>query len=598
MAEQIAILQQQIGEKDAEISRLLENTTASKQKVTVIIALQTKVTEVTLEAQTKEERDEYQEKFYATDSVNAELRDGIKIKLGLRKQNIAAARENLEESKKERDTLKAETSQLKKTTHTSNTMAHLKRGMPELESETAQLKQMLDEEKRDHRETKDLLRKEKIASDALEHELELFRKKLQEAETEYDDLAIQNVQLITEHGNAAKELENLNERYEKLQFDSIKNDYEVLSKTKELCVAKGQIDKLQKQLDEKLASSATKEAVVVFDSSNDAGTSSMGDEMEVNVLPAITDSESKDELATQSPSSESRLSFPKSNHLSILGTNSHRHRNEDVEDADFVPRGLKTSPDAPAAVILPSMQKLKNDLTSRKVKYLYRQELRLFEDNANGRTVVNFPAPECYSTCPSYKNEMFCREPLTVQTHTIPELKMSEEGRVQVAIPSAEACVKQLCPDLDTAPNGKPIGEVIVPEDEHELRSQVKVLNAVSGDEEVIPAATEQLHNASHTQASVYEADARLNEVSEFFDSSKAKPVLNASAVAFVTASVSFPKEPAQEKKIIASETDKKMADCEEDHDEAPKILVKQAHRKPIKSSKRTEKRSTYQSNR
>ncbi|KAE8825395.1 hypothetical protein PTNB73_08396 [Pyrenophora teres f. teres] len=477
-------------------------------------------------------------------------------------------------------------------------MAHLKRGMPELESETAQLKQMLDEEKRDHRETKDLLRKEKIASDALEHELELFRKKLQEAETEYDDLAIQNGQLITEHGNAAKELENLNERYEKLQFDSIKNDYEVLSKTKELCVAKGQIDKLQKQLDEKLASSATKEAVVVFDSSNDAGTSSMGDEMEVNVLPAITDSESKDELATQSPSSESRLSFPKSNHLSILGTNSHRHRNEDVEDADFVPRRLKTSPDAPAAVILPSMQKLKNDLTSRKVKYLYRQELRLFEDNANGRTVVNLPAPECYSTCPSYKNEMFCREPLTVQTHTIPELKMSEEGRVQVAIPSAEACVKQLCPDLDTAPNGKPIGEVIVPEDEHELRSQVKVLNAVSGDEEVIPAATEQLHNASHTQASVYEADARLNEVSEFFDSSKAKPVLNASAVAFVTASVSFPKEPAQEKKIIASETDKKMADCEEDHDEAPKILVKQAHRKPIKSSKRTEKRSTYQSNR
>ncbi|EFQ90061.1 hypothetical protein PTT_13430, partial [Pyrenophora teres f. teres 0-1] len=413
-----------------------------------------------------------------------------------------------------------------------------------------------------------------------------------------DDLAIQNGQLITEHGNAAKELENLNERYEKLQFDSIKNDYEVLSKTKELCVAKGQIDKLQKQLDEKLASSATKEAVVVFDSSNDAGTSSMGDEMEVNVLPAITDSESKDELATQSPSSESRLSFPKSNHLSILGTNSHRHRNEDVEDADFVPRRLKTSPDAPAAVILPSMQKLKNDLTSRKVKYLYRQELRLFEDNANGRTVVNLPAPECYSTCPSYKNEMFCREPLTVQTHTIPELKMSEEGRVQVAIPSAEACVKQLCPDLDTAPNGKPIGEVIVPEDEHELRSQVKVLNAVSGDEEVIPAATEQLHNASHTQASVYEADARLNEVSEFFDSSKAKPVLNASAVAFVTASVSFPKEPAQEKKIIASETDKKMADCEEDHDEAPKILVKQAHRKPIKSSKRTEKRSTYQSNR
>ncbi|KAE8825396.1 hypothetical protein PTNB73_08397 [Pyrenophora teres f. teres] len=57
----------------------------NKQKVTVIIALQTKVTEVTLEAQTKEERDEYQEKFYATDSVNAELRDGIKIKLGLRK---------------------------------------------------------------------------------------------------------------------------------------------------------------------------------------------------------------------------------------------------------------------------------------------------------------------------------------------------------------------------------------------------------------------------------------------------------------------------------------------------------------------------------
>ena len=197
------------------------------------------------------------------------------------------------------------------------------------------------------------------------------------------------------------------------------------------------------------------------------------------------------------------------------------------------------------------------------------------------------------------KKELLDCNQLSVQTQIVPEFKMSVEGKNHVALPTAEAEVKQPRPGSDATSDSESVGEVVIPENKHDPTSQANVLDARTENERFIPAAVEQSHNAYSSQAGVYEDEEDLQgrnrefdaDADAFFECCTAKPALNASAPTFMPAFVSDSTEPTLEKESVVSDTDKGATDyaasCQ---DEAPKVPAQQTSQQPIESSECTEK--------